>query len=250
LQQVRVLAPHRSVPGFGMGMIGDWPKEHSLEEVLSIVQGAFRPERKPQEPSLRYCRNGRASYRRAAMVGGSGMDFYAEAVRQGAEVFITADVRYHDFYRAEHDGVLLIDAGHSETERFVAAGMLEAAAEALRQIERSGPAGSEVTGKKGSDESGVKSQGKSSGAILSGPEVLTLHDRIRVTPLNDASHETLGGLTDVGPSTESGVAGEQKGDHMVNPSAVSRDTLVSTDYQVSNDILVLSELKPNAVLYY
>ncbi len=43
----------------------------------------------------------------------------------------TADVRYHDFYRADHDHILLIDAGHAETERFVTQGMLRAARKAL-----------------------------------------------------------------------------------------------------------------------
>ena len=58
------------------------------------------------------------------------MEFYAEA-RSQADVFITADVRYHEFYRAEHDGLLLIDAGHAETERFVQRGLARAAHAAI-----------------------------------------------------------------------------------------------------------------------
>ena len=40
----------------------------------------------------------------------------AEAIRQGADAFITADVKYHGFHDATRR-ILLIDAGHYETER-------------------------------------------------------------------------------------------------------------------------------------
>ena len=62
------------------------------------------------------------------------MEYYGAARSQGADIFITGDIRYHEFYRAEHDNVLLIDAGHAETERFVTAGMLKAAQAALNVV--------------------------------------------------------------------------------------------------------------------
>jgi putative NIF3 family GTP cyclohydrolase 1 type 2 len=62
------------------------------------------------------------------------MDFYNTATAQGAEAFITADVRYHDFHRADHDRILLIDAGHAETERFVTRGMARASERALEVL--------------------------------------------------------------------------------------------------------------------
>ncbi len=54
------------------------------------------------------------------------MDYYKAALAAGADAFVTGDVRYHDFYRAEHDGMLLVDAGHAETERRVVSGMRNA----------------------------------------------------------------------------------------------------------------------------
>jgi len=69
------------------------------------------------------------------MVGGAGMDHYNDALASGADAFITADIRYHDFHRADHDKILLIDAGHAETERFVALGMVKAAQKALESSE-------------------------------------------------------------------------------------------------------------------
>ncbi len=57
-----------------------------------------------------------------AIVGGSGMSFFDDAVASGADVFITADVKYHGFHAAS--GVIgLIDPGHFEMEQFVPAGL-------------------------------------------------------------------------------------------------------------------------------
>lgn len=53
--------------------------------------------------------------RRVAVCGGAGGEFIGKAIAMGAQAYVTADVRYHDFvdYR---DQILLIDAGHFETE--------------------------------------------------------------------------------------------------------------------------------------
>jgi putative NIF3 family GTP cyclohydrolase 1 type 2 len=62
------------------------------------------------------------------------MEYYSAARTQGADIFITGDVRYHDFHRSQHDNILLIDAGHAETERFVTGGMLKAALRAYNVV--------------------------------------------------------------------------------------------------------------------
>ena len=62
------------------------------------------------------------------------MEYYSAARSAGADIFITGDIRYHDFLRAQHDDVLLVDAGHAETERFVTAGMLKAAGRAANVV--------------------------------------------------------------------------------------------------------------------
>lgn len=53
--------------------------------------------------------------RRIAMCGGSGSEFIATAIRQGAQAFITSDTRYHDFVDYQNE-ILLIDIGHFESE--------------------------------------------------------------------------------------------------------------------------------------
>jgi dinuclear metal center YbgI/SA1388 family protein len=58
-----------------------------------------------------------------AIVGGSGMSFFDDAVRSGADVFMTADVKYHGFHAAA--GVIgMIDPGHQEMEQFVPDGII------------------------------------------------------------------------------------------------------------------------------
>ena len=110
---------------YGMGAIGRWSEAKSREEVLRLVSTAF------SVPALRFSDGGSGMILHVAMVGGAGMEFYGAARLQGADAFITADIRYHDFHRASHDHILLIDAGHAETERFVSHGMVRAARKAL-----------------------------------------------------------------------------------------------------------------------
>lgn len=54
--------------------------------------------------------------RRVAVCGGAGADFIDDAVRRGADVYVTGDVKYHDAQRAVEQGMHIIDAGHFGTE--------------------------------------------------------------------------------------------------------------------------------------
>jgi dinuclear metal center YbgI/SA1388 family protein len=109
-----------SHPRFGMGSIGNWSEGKSIEAILAEISKVFGTS------VLRHNGVVKDIYSRVAMLGGAGMEYFSAARSQSADIFITGDVRYHDFYRAKHDNVLLIDAGHAETERFVTVGMLKA----------------------------------------------------------------------------------------------------------------------------
>lgn len=53
--------------------------------------------------------------RRVAVCGGAGGEYIPRALAMGAQVYVSADIKYHDF--VDYDGKLLvIDAGHYETE--------------------------------------------------------------------------------------------------------------------------------------
>lgn len=92
--------------------------EDLLEKVAATCSG-----------SLRYVPPTNSMVRSIAIVCGSGFSFYEDALHSGADVFITADVKYHDMLKAT--GVLgIIDPGHYEMEQFVPFGI----AHTLQQI--------------------------------------------------------------------------------------------------------------------
>jgi len=103
---------------YGMGAIG------TLSRPLPI--GAFIPlvRRVLKSPSVRWSGNPRTTVRRVALCGGSGSDLLPEAIASGADVFVTADVRYHTYQEAE-ERIVLVDAGHFETEYPVVAAIVE-----------------------------------------------------------------------------------------------------------------------------
>ncbi len=54
-----------------------------------------------------------------AVCGGSGADFILDAHLQGAQVYITGDIKYHDAQLANELGLVLVDAGHYNTEKII-----------------------------------------------------------------------------------------------------------------------------------
>ena len=55
--------------------------------------------------------------KKVAVLGGSGSFAIEHAKKKGADAFITADLKYHDFFRAE-ENILLADIGHYESEQY------------------------------------------------------------------------------------------------------------------------------------
>jgi dinuclear metal center YbgI/SA1388 family protein len=104
-----VYALENSVEQFGTGAIGEMKSPMRLEKFLQHVQ------KKLNVPALRYTGKLNSIIRRVAVCGGSGSQFISTAIVEGADVYVTADVKYHTFQDAE-ERIALIDAGHYETE--------------------------------------------------------------------------------------------------------------------------------------
>jgi dinuclear metal center YbgI/SA1388 family protein len=94
---------------YGMGVLGTLPRPVRLETFLRTLKRVLGTH------GLRFTGRPGASVQRVAACGGSGADLLPEAVRRGAEVFVTADVKYHSF-RDAAGLIVLVDAGHFETE--------------------------------------------------------------------------------------------------------------------------------------
>jgi len=54
--------------------------------------------------------------KKVAFCGGSGSEFIEDAIRQGAQVYITGDIKYHQAQEALKNNLCIIDAGHYNTE--------------------------------------------------------------------------------------------------------------------------------------
>ena len=94
---------------YGMGAIGELEKAMSQNQFLTFVTQRLRTK------NLRYAKGKSKSIKKVAVCGGSGSDLLSTAISNGADAYITADIKYHTFQDAE-DKILLIDAGHYETE--------------------------------------------------------------------------------------------------------------------------------------
>ena len=55
--------------------------------------------------------------KKIAVCGGSGSFLIKDAISVGADVFITSDIKYHDFFQADNN-IIIIDIGHYEGEQF------------------------------------------------------------------------------------------------------------------------------------
>lgn len=95
----------------GMGMIGELDIAMSETEFLEHVKI------RTQTGGIRHSPFLNRPIKRVAVLGGSGSFAIKAAIQQGADAFITADLKYHQFYEAENQ-ILLADIGHFESERY------------------------------------------------------------------------------------------------------------------------------------
>lgn len=101
----------------GLGRIGRLARPVALEEFAGQVKELLGGS------ALRLVGDVGRKVTKVALCGGSGSSLLAEAVRQGADVLVTGDVKYHEARSAESQGIALIDAGHFATERLMVAGL-------------------------------------------------------------------------------------------------------------------------------
>jgi dinuclear metal center YbgI/SA1388 family protein len=97
---------------FGMGAFGVLPKPQLLGTFLKSVKRTLG------SGALRFTGKAADKVRNVAVCGGGGSDLLSVAIAIKADVFITADIRYHTFHAAAGK-IALVDAGHWETEQVV-----------------------------------------------------------------------------------------------------------------------------------
>ena len=95
----------------GMGMIGELQEEMDEKAFFSHVKT------KMMAKGIRHSAFLNKKVRKVAVLGGSGAFAISAAKKAGADVFLTADIKYHQFYEAENK-LVIADIGHFETEQF------------------------------------------------------------------------------------------------------------------------------------
>lgn len=92
----------------GSGVVGELPEPLSQEDFLALLKKRFGLQ------VVRYAK-GKSAIRRVAVCGGSGSFLTVQAMRSGVDAYVTADIKYHEFFDAEGK-MLLCDIGHYESE--------------------------------------------------------------------------------------------------------------------------------------
>ena len=95
----------------GAGMVGEFEQPMEESDFLNLVAKTIA------SPCLRHSALTGRKVKKVALCGGSGVPFMADAMRCGADAYLTADIKYHDFFVPEGN-ILLVDGGHFETEQF------------------------------------------------------------------------------------------------------------------------------------
>ncbi|MBD0779843.1 Nif3-like dinuclear metal center hexameric protein [Maribacter sp. ANRC-HE7] len=95
----------------GMGMIGSLKKPMKELDFLKMVKKSM------QASGIRHSALREKPIEKVAVLGGSGAFAIKAAMAAGADIFITADVKYHQFFEAE-GRMVIADIGHFETEQF------------------------------------------------------------------------------------------------------------------------------------
>ena len=95
----------------GSGMIGSLENEMTECDFLKMIKEKLGTE------ALRHSEFLNKNIKTVAICGGSGSFLINDAKRYKADAYITADVKYHEFFDADNE-LLIIDAGHFETEQY------------------------------------------------------------------------------------------------------------------------------------
>lgn len=100
----------------GMGMTGDFSHAVSEKDLLKLLKKTFH------SGCVRHSEFLGKPVQKVAVLGGSGSFAIQKAIQSKADAFVTADLKYHDFFKAEKR-IFLADIGHYESEQYTKNGI-------------------------------------------------------------------------------------------------------------------------------
>ena len=99
------------VPQVGSGVVGKLNEEVTSEEFLKTLKNTMKTD------CIRHTKLVKNTIKKVAVCGGSGSFLLNNAKEVGADIFITGDFKYHEFFNAENN-IIIADVGHYESEQF------------------------------------------------------------------------------------------------------------------------------------
>ncbi len=102
----------------GSGMVGELPEPMGFVDFLHHLKKTMELQ------AIRYTPARKEKVSRVALCGGSGSFLFQAAKAAGADVFVTGDYKYHDFFDTDGSPAI-IDIGHHESERFTSELLVE-----------------------------------------------------------------------------------------------------------------------------
>ncbi len=97
--------------GIGAGIVGLLPEAMEEGAFLSRLKSVFGV------PVIRHTALGKRRVKKVALCGGAGSSLISNAIAVGADFYITADMKYHEFFDA-NGRLVIADIGHFESEQF------------------------------------------------------------------------------------------------------------------------------------
>lgn len=95
----------------GAGLVGELEEPETELEFLKRIKRIFEVE------CLRHNKLSGREIEKVALCGGAGAFLLPEAIRSGADVFITGEIKYHDYFGHEEE-ILMAEIGHYESEQY------------------------------------------------------------------------------------------------------------------------------------
>ena len=105
------MLPKLGCENYGPGIIGDLVNGKDTLEFLHEIKNILGTD------CIRYTSLIKDQVNKVAVCGGSGSFLLKEAIKQKADIFISADFKYHEFFDAD-DEIVIADIGHFESEQF------------------------------------------------------------------------------------------------------------------------------------
>ncbi len=107
--------------GLGYGRVGTLAPALPLEQLLAKIQTQLEPPELIYSPTADL----QQTIERVAVLGGSGASYIGAVCKTGAQVYLTADCKFHQFQEARDRNLILIDSGHYASERPACAKLVE-----------------------------------------------------------------------------------------------------------------------------